>query len=245
MRTTQHAARIVIVVAAVCLAACNKAPDSQPASAATPASTSIPTATPSSDATPAASPSAAAASVGPAPAAPVPAAPVTQELSVPAGTSLALTLSTPVSSDTSRVEERVEAKLATAVSVDGHEAFPAGAEVVGIVTEAEGSGRVKGKAHLAIRFEEIRFDGKAYKISASTAFEAESSGKSDLKKGAIGGAAGAIVGGILGGKKGAVIGGAAGAGGTVLATKGKEVELGAGARIHVKLRSAVTVTVAK
>ncbi len=168
---------------------------------------------------------------------------VSKDVIVPAGTSLALTLTTPLSSDKSRVEERVAAKLTTAVSVDGQEAIPAGADVVGIVTVAEESGRVKGKAHLALRFEEIRFAGKAYKISASTSFEAASSTKSDVKKGAIGGAAGAIVGGLLGGKKGAVIGGVAGAGGTVLATKGKEVELGAGARLHVKLRNPVTVNV--
>ena len=57
---------------------------------------------------------------------------------------------------------------------------------------------------------------------------------------------GAVIGGLLGGgdgaAKGAAIGGAAGAG-TVLATRGREVALGAGADVDATLASAIDVRV--
>jgi hypothetical protein len=64
----------------------------------------------------------------------------------------------------------------------------------------------------------------------------------------IGGGAvgGAIIGGIMGGgsgaAKGATIGGAAGTG-VVLSTRGKEVRLGPGARVSVRLAAPLTVRV--
>ena len=60
------------------------------------------------------------------------------------------------------------------------------------------------------------------------------------KRAAIGAAIGAIAGGGSGAAKGAAIGGAAGTG-AVLATRGKEVELAAGADITATTANAVTV----
>ena len=57
---------------------------------------------------------------------------------------------------------------------------------------------------------------------------------------------GAIVGGIVGGKKGAGIGALAGGGGgtaVVLSTRGKEVRVGPGALLSVRLTAPLTVTV--
>lgn len=168
---------------------------------------------------------------------------VSREVTVPAGTVITVELKTAVASDQNTVEDRVSATLDEAVVIDGREVLPVGANVTGVVTQAEKSGRVSGKAKLGIRFEEIRFGGRAYKILASLAFEAESSTGSDIAKGAIGAAAGAIIGGVTGGKKGAIIGGAAGAAGAVILTKGKEVQLAAGSRLRTKLTEPVTVTV--
>jgi hypothetical protein len=59
-------------------------------------------------------------------------------------------------------------------------------------------------------------------------------------------AGGAIVGGIVGGKKGAGIGALAGGGGgtaVVLSTRGKEVRVGRGALLSVRLTAPLTVTV--
>jgi hypothetical protein len=75
---------------------------------------------------------------------------------------------------------------------------------------------------------------------------AEATKKQDAAKIGGGAAGGAIIGGILGGgdgaAKGAAIGGAAGTG-VVLGTRGKEVRVGAGTPLSVKLLQPVTLRV--
>jgi hypothetical protein len=104
-----------------------------------------------------------------------------------------------------------------------------GAIVRGRVLAAEGSGRVSGKATMKVTLNSVARSGDSIPIATKElAFEAESSTGRDAK--VIGGGAGvgAIIGAIAGGAKGAAtgaaIGGAAGTG-TVLATRGKEVDL--------------------
>jgi outer membrane lipoprotein SlyB len=83
--------------------------------------------------------------------------------------------------------------------------------------------------------------------TSSIARVAPATKKEDAAKIGGGAVGGAIVGGILGGgdgaAKGAAIGGAAGTG-VVLATRGKEVRLGPGADLSVKLTAPVTLRVA-
>ena len=83
-----------------------------------------------------------------------PATPVARltEVTIPSGTTLRLALTSAVNSDTSRVEEPVRATLRSPVTINGQVALPAGSEVMGVVTDAEGSGRVKGRARVAFRF---------------------------------------------------------------------------------------------
>jgi hypothetical protein len=50
-----------------------------------------------------------------------------------------------MASDTSAVEDPVTAELTRAASIDGREVLPAGAQLEGIVTEVDDSGRVKGR----------------------------------------------------------------------------------------------------
>ena len=167
-----------------------------------------------------------------------------REVTVPEGTKLSLKLSTAVSSATSKPEDAVEATLAEAVSVDGTEVLPAGSVVKGLVAAAEGSGRVKGPASITLRFQTISAHDEMINIEASYSETAEATKASDAKKIGGGAAVGAAIGGLLGGKggaaKGAAIGGAAGTG-AVVATKGKEVEYGAGATLTVSLAKAVEV----
>jgi outer membrane lipoprotein SlyB len=70
--------------------------------------------------------------------------------------------------------------------------------------------------------------------------------KKDAAKIGIGAGAGAVIGGIVGGgdgaAKGAVIGGAGGTG-VVLATRGEEVTVPAGASLSVRLLEPITVRV--
>jgi hypothetical protein len=175
------------------------------------------------------------------------AVPTYREVTLPAGTSLPLELKTAVASDTSKVEDSVRAALRRAITVDGQQVLPAGTEVVGAVTNAERSGRVKGRATVAFRFTTLQHDGDRYDIrTEAISRRAEATKRDDATKIAIGAGAGAALGAVLGGgsgaAKGAAIGGAGGTG-VVLATRGKEVRLAPGADLTTKLTAPLTIRV--
>ena len=177
-----------------------------------------------------------------------PAAPAFREVTLPEGTTLQLSLQSAVASDTSRLEDAVRAELREAVVVDGATVIPAGAELSGIVTGVERSGRVQGRARVAYRFDSISNDGETYDVTtAPISHLAPATKGEDATKIAVGAGAGAAIGALLGGgdgaAKGAAIGGAAGTG-AVLATRGEEVRLGPGARVSTRLTAPVTVRVA-
>jgi hypothetical protein len=162
------------------------------------------------------------------------------------GTPVQVKLLTTVSSETSRVEDAVNGELTEALIVDGVEVAPAGTPISGTVLRVEDSGKVKGRASLAIRFTEMRIGGENYPVSLDYARTAEGTKASDAKKIGIPAAGGAIIGGILGGKKGAVIGGVVGGGaGTavVLSTEGKDVVFPAGSVLKLSLDRDVEVKV--
>lgn len=176
-------------------------------------------------------------------------APSYREVTIPAGTVLPVELTSSVASDSSNVEDHVRASLRRAVRVGGVEALPAGTAVLGHVTSAERAGRVKGRARVAFRFTELDVPGDGGRHAIQTqaiARQAAATKKKDAAKIGAGAAGGAIVGGILGGgdgaAKGAAIGGAAGTG-VVLSTRGKEVRLGPGADLPVRLTAPLTVRV--
>lgn len=170
-----------------------------------------------------------------------------REVTIPAGTTLRLELRSAIASDTSNVEDAVRASLRQAVTIDGREVIPAGAEVNGNVTAAEQSGRVQGRARLAYRFNTLKSGDEQYDITtAAISHQAEATKGEDATKIAIGAGAGAALGAVLGGgdgaAKGAAIGGAAGTG-AVLATRGEEVRLGPGAAVTARLTAPLTVRV--
>jgi hypothetical protein len=176
-----------------------------------------------------------------------PAAPVVREVTIPAGTALRLDLASAVASDSSKVEDTVRATLRQAVAVNGETVLPAGTELVGVVTEVDDSGRVKGRARVAYRFNSLRHADDRYDITTATiSHQAEATKSEDATKIAIGAGAGAALGAILGGgdgaAKGAAIGGAGGTG-VVLATKGEEVRLGPGANVTTTLTAPLTVRI--
>jgi len=160
------------------------------------------------------------------------------------GTALSLVLETTAASDKSQPGNEVVAKLAADVKDGERVVVPAGAELRGEVLAAEGSGRVKGRARLAVAFMKLVVNGKTYDIQTSPIDVTAAAQKGrDAKIIGGGAAAGALIGAIAGGgkgaAKGAAIGGAAG-GGTVLATKGKEVVFAAGSKHTVTLKASVT-----
>jgi hypothetical protein len=173
-----------------------------------------------------------------------------REVTIPAGTILPLELKSAVASDSSRVEDPVRAALRRPVTVGGIQVLPAGTSVLGHVTAAERSARVKGRARVAFRFTSVDVPGNAERVSIRTdtvSRLAPATKKHDAAKIGGGAVGGAIIGGIVGGgggaAKGAAAGGAAGTG-VVLATRGKEVRLGPGAPLSVRLAAPVTLRVA-
>jgi hypothetical protein len=180
---------------------------------------------------------------------PAPTAEEWREITIPAGTQLAVTLDTPVGSDTSRVEQPVAAHLTRPLHIQGQTVLAAGTRVGGAVTDATRSAKVKGRAHIAMRFTSLTPQGvdQRYTISTSpVARTAQATKEKDALKIGAPAAGGAIIGALVGGKKGALVGTAVGGGaGTavVLSTRGNEVHLGKGAALTVRLSAPVTIRV--
>ena len=179
----------------------------------------------------------------------VPATAAWREITIPSGTRLTVTLDTAVGSDTSRVEQPVTAHLTRPVLVHGAAALAAGSRVTGVVTDATQSGKVKGRAHIAMRFDSLTPGGDDQRYAIRTATVARTAAatkqKDALEIGAPA-AGGAIIGALLGGKKGAAIGAGVGGGaGTavVLSTRGKEIHLAKGAPLTITLSAPLTIRV--
>lgn len=248
MKMRTHLLTISFVAAAVTAGACNSnEPPARGNALATPSATTAPA---ESGTSPVATVGRADASRPDAAAAtPAADAPAWREVTIPAGTTLPIVLDTSVSSATSRVEQPVAAHLSRAVMVNGVAALPQGSRVSGVVTDATRSGKVKGRAHIGIRFDSLtpRGDDERYTMrTTSVGRTAPATKKDDAIKIGAPAAGGAIIGAIAGGKKGALIGTAVGGGagtGVVLSTRGKEVGLAKGAAITLKLIEPLTVRV--
>src|SRR5258706_2991769 len=131
------------------------------------------------------------------------------DVTIPEGTALPLVLDSGVSTATARIDDPVRAHLASAIVVNGVTAIPQGSEVVGTVTATKRSGKVKGRARIAIRFENVRPVGRPDEYAIHTATierTAAGSMKKDLLTVALPAAGGALLRGALGVGKGAVIG---------------------------------------
>ena len=172
-----------------------------------------------------------------------------REVTLPAGTRLPIVLETRVGSDTSRVEDAVHAHLSRPVQLQGATVLPEGTRLSGVVTDATRSAKVKGRAHVAFRFDTLVPAGgdERYRIDTrAVGRTAPATKKKDALEIGGGAAGGALIGALVGGKKGALIGSAAGGGaGTavVLSTRGKEIHLPRGAALTLQLVKPLTVKV--
>jgi hypothetical protein len=170
------------------------------------------------------------------------------ELLLPTASVIGLQLETGLTSERAHVEDRVEARVTRDVVIDGRLAIPAGARMIGSVTQVDRGGKMKERARLAIRFHTLVL-GNGDEVALRTeqiTREGEAPAPGSSKK--IGGAAvgGAILGAILGGGKGAMIGGIAGAGGgtaMVMAGDHNPATFPAGAIVTAHLASPVTIGV--
>ena len=183
---------------------------------------------------------------------PVPPAPVApppprkpEPVIIPAGTELNVILSEPLNSGKNKAGDEFTASLAAAVYANGVTILERGAKVQGTVVAAEGSGRVSGKASMKLALTGLTHNGKMVPIATNDlAAEAESTTGRDAKVVGGGAGIGALIGAIAGGKKGAAVGAAVGGGagtGTVLATKGKEVDFPAESKLSFTLGKELSV----
>jgi hypothetical protein len=171
----------------------------------------------------------------------------TRAITIPAGTVIRLRLANGVSSARSRVEDSVLATVNSPITVRGVTVIPAGSRVSGYVSDATRPGRVKGRAHVAVRFNTLRVGDTRYTMrTAAVSRQGRATKKADATKIGIGAGTGAVVGAVAGGKKGAAIGAAVGgAGGTglVLATRGEDVAIGRGTVVVTRLTGPLMVRV--
>ena len=152
-----------------------------------------------------------------------------------------------ISSETARVEDRVEARVTRDVKVGDRVAIPAGARAIGSVMQVDRGGKFKERARLGIRFNMLVLaDGTRVPINTETIIrDGEAPGNSSAAKVGGGAVAGTIIGAILGGSKGAAIGGAAGAatgGAAVAAGDRSAATFPAGTPVTVRILSPVTIT---
>ncbi len=168
-------------------------------------------------------------------------------VSVPAETTLRVTLLDSVASDTSSVEDRVSGRLANDVTIGGETVIPAGSRLGGVVTYVQQSAKVKGRAALTVRFRTLTIGSRTYDLVAEPVRrEAAGTKAQDARDIGIGAGAGAVIGGLIGGRKGAGIGavvGGAGGAGKVLASRGDQVRVPSGTVVATRLEAPLTVEV--
>jgi hypothetical protein len=172
---------------------------------------------------------------------------------IASGTSLALTSSTKVCTNTNKVGDRFNATLTTAVDGSNGVSLPAGSTVTIEVTELKRSEDSKTNIVMGFRVVSITANGRTYTpeaevVSASIDRVRSQNTGDDAKKVAGGAAAGAIIGQVLGrNTKGTLIGAAVGAAaGAAAASSTSDYEgcVNAGAAIAIRLTGPLTVTVA-
>ena len=165
---------------------------------------------------------------------------------IPAGTEMDVRLSGRLNSGIAKVEDRFEATTLIDFAVGGRTLVPAGSVMRGVVTDVEPATRTNRTARLTLSFDQLTVSGRAYPIRGTVTQAIEGEGlKGEAGRIGTGAGVGAIIGGILGGFKGALAGILIGAGGTIAATEGNEVELPQGSVLRVRIDSPVQIQAAR
>jgi hypothetical protein len=182
---------------------------------------------------------------------------------IPQGAHVGLRMVNSLSTRTAKEGDYVYMTTATPIAANGHVVVPVGSYVQGVVTRSVRSGRVSGKAELAIRLETMTLpsgsviriaprlqsvdsEGTEQKVDAKEGEikQGGSKGK-DAEKIAVLSGSGAAIGAVVDRSwTGAGIGAGAGAGvglATVLLTRGREVDLRQGSMVDVVFEKAVAV----
>ena len=170
---------------------------------------------------------------------------VPTDVTIPAGTGLAIRINQTISAKHSHAGERFTGELAETVSEGGKAVLPRGTRVNGIVTEAHRRGHFKGRSYLGLRLTSIAYQGKTYPI-ATGSLNRTKKGKGKRSAAFIGTGAGVgmLVGGLATGGVGLAVGGLAGGGlGTLLGglTGNRDIEIPAESLVRFRLEDDLVV----
>jgi hypothetical protein len=164
---------------------------------------------------------------------------------IPKGTALQVRIDESLDTKRNRAGDQFRASLAEPIVLEGKTVVPKGTPFVGHVTESQASGRMEGRAVLAITLDSFELKGKDYRVHTASIDRVSANHKKRNVE-MIGGGAGlgALIGGLAGGGKGALIGAGAGAGAgtaTAAATGKKEVAVSAESLLSFPLKAPVKI----
>jgi type IV secretion system protein VirB10 len=181
---------------------------------------------------------------------------------IPQGSHALLRLMNSISTRTAREGDYVYMRTATPIVANGRIVVPVDSYVQGVVVSSKRSGRVKGRAELAIRIENLTLpdgaivkvsphlssvdsDGTEQQVDREGAVKQGGSKEADAARIATLGGTGAAIGGIADRSwKGAGIGAGVGSGvglAVVMLTRGREVDLKQGSTVDVVFQRAVPI----
>lgn len=189
----------------------------------------VTTTTPAAAGTPRPSPSGPTVSAVPAPP-PAPAAPAPVDVSIPAGTSLAIRVDQHISVKTSRAGDQFTGEVVQPVlGSDNSVLVPKGAPVRGRIDASHKRGHFKGSSLLELRLTSMTLNGTEYPLETRDVARSKK-GKGRRSAGLIAGGSGLgmLVGGLASGGVGMLVGGLAGGGaGTAAAglTGNRDIEI--------------------
>jgi type IV secretion system protein VirB10 len=183
------------------------------------------------------------------------------QLAIPAGTKVPLSLKHAISTRQSREDDAVYAETTFPVVANDRVLIPAGTFVQGRISHIQHAGRIKGRAEVLIHFTSMIYPSGYTVMLPGAVQNAPGVDKTGVKDGegtiradsdkaqkigqvAGSGATGAIIGAAADGGKGALIGGGiGGAVGTAIAllTRGNEVKMDAGTTLEMVIQREVSV----
>src|SRR5262245_17410688 len=147
---------------------------------------------------------------------PAPSAPASSSVDVPAGTAIAVTMNTAITSETAQIGDAWTGTVKEPLIIGTSAPIPAGSMVHGVVRGVKPA--EKGdRALLVLAITSVEVNGQSQSLDATAdSLIAGSTRARNVGAVAGGTAAGAILGKVIGGNKGAVIGGVLGGAGTAV-----------------------------